>query len=734
MATQPPKTQPDEYFADEDYLPSGSPGLQPIKVNWYEDGVPGASRQLSGAWNADDEELDFDSPWVSELAPRFLKARMSQNDDDTDSRRGRNYQVTRALLNLMGSGRNWSLSDPGPEDFAIKWRPLPGEDLNIPDPIYPEPSDTPRPEFPGVPLIKPVVPPESSPSSPPISPHSSWTTISKQLTNRRPILDSPIDSLSSSLYSPPSPRGLPPIHVVGPREAWSPLPSINEFPSMPPPLLDQFQAGRSLIRPYSSSDPNDKAKITAPPPAAARARTRPKERKRWGLPIIIDGQGGSITVTASPDTGSDESIIPFELASRLGLEVKVVDEKEMFFALANGKVVKSLGVADIRCSFGAQSPAASGPPETMEFMVHVFESLAVPAILGAAFLEETETFTKHRDRLVEELVPSMQSLRVCSVGKPKRGLVCRLDTFIGCATADTGSDMDLVSPQFVQQRGLKVRDGDIELLEFADGSTGETRGSIDISFAIGNVHDVHGFVPRGNVLDLEFFVLDNLTSDILVGRDTLEELKVPSENGDLIIDSMPPPGLSDCNIIRHIGTVESTVKSALKRIKSVFTWPDSPRSTFVNTGYNDSEDELTAIQRRNAQLESESLGSLYVCRFQGCTAPPFATQYLLNAHANVHSSARPHYCPVKSCPRSEGGKGFKRKNEMIRHGLVHDCPGYVCPFCPDREHKYPRPDNLQRHVRVHHVDKDKDDPCLRDVLAQRPDGPNKGRRRRGIQG
>lgn len=121
----------------------------------------------------------------------------------------------------------------------------------------------------------------------------------------------------------------------------------------------------------------------------------------------------------------------------------------------------------------------------------------------------------------------------------------------------------------------------------------------------------------------------------------------------------------------------------------------------------------------------------YVCTFSGCNAAPFQTQYLLNSHANVHSSARPHYCSVKGCPRSEGGKGFKRKNEMIRHGLVHESPGYVCPFCPDREHKYPRPDNLQRHVRVHHVDKDKDDPALRDVLSQRPDGPNRGRRRRG---
>lgn len=94
----------------------------------------------------------------------------------------------------------------------------------------------------------------------------------------------------------------------------------------------------------------------------------------------------------------------------------------------------------------------------------------------------------------------------------------------------------------------------------------------------------------------------------------------------------------------------------------------------------------------------QAILSTYVCKFGGCTAAPFQTQYLLNSHANVHSSARPHYCSVKGCPRSEGGKGFKRKNEMIRHGLVHDSPGYVCPFCPDREHKYPRPDNLQRYV------------------------------------
>jgi len=96
---------------------------------------------------------------------------------------------------------------------------------------------------------------------------------------------------------------------------------------------------------------------------------------------------------------------------------------------------------------------------------------------------------------------------------------------------------------------------------------------------------------------------------------------------------------------------------------------------------------------------SFEVSSLLVSRLAQCRASPliFYTDFC-SSHTNVHSSNRPHYCPVKDCPRGEGGKGFKRKNEMIRHGLVHQSPGYVCPFCPDREHKYPRPDNLQRCV------------------------------------
>jgi len=116
-----------------------------------------------------------------------------------------------------------------------------------------------------------------------------------------------------------------------------------------------------------------------------------------------------------------------------------------------------------------------------------------------------------------------------------------------------------------------------------------------------------------------------------------------------------------------------------------------------NTGQSsDPGSESTISGAERMSIDGLTTPGVFHCPWANCTAAPFQTQYLLNSHANVHSSARPHFCPVKGCPRSEGGKGFKRKNEMIRHGLVHESPGYVCPFCPDREHKYPRPDNLQR--------------------------------------
>ncbi|KAG6988649.1 hypothetical protein FocnCong_v001825 [Fusarium oxysporum f. sp. conglutinans] len=72
----------------------------------------------------------------------------------------------------------------------------------------------------------------------------------------------------------------------------------------------------------------------------------------------------------------------------------------------------------------------------------------------------------------------------------------------------------------------------------------------------------------------------------------------------------------------------------------------------------------------------------------------------------------PRFTPPQRAPLPD------KPQRRLRHG-VRALAGYYCPFCPVEKvkHKYPRRDNLKRHVRGHHVDKDKDDPQLRDALA-----------------
>ncbi|KAL4911001.1 hypothetical protein BDW74DRAFT_4707 [Aspergillus multicolor] len=133
----------------------------------------------------------------------------------------------------------------------------------------------------------------------------------------------------------------------------------------------------------------------------------------------------------------------------------------------------------------------------------------------------------------------------------------------------------------------------------------------------------------------------------------------------------------------------------------------------------------TSTETSAAESENGTNGP-YRCTYPGCTAPPFMTRYLFKCHSKVHSQVRPHFCSVEGCPRGPDRKGFKRKNEMLRHGLfVHGDPGYTCPFCPDDSHKYPRPDKLQLHVLLHHPNQRRDDPALQRILSQAPMGDNR---------
>ncbi|KAJ2891599.1 hypothetical protein MKZ38_000186 [Zalerion maritima] len=206
-------------------------------------------------------------------------------------------------------------------------------------------------------------------------------------------------------------------------------------------------------------------------------------------------------------------------------------------------------------------------------------------------------------------------------------------------------------------------------------------------------------------------------------------------------DALIAPDDSCSSTILRPTLVHETPAATVPTVTSLSRSLEPPSSNVTDV------EELTAGRDTPTTARQTSSGKVtrgrpntFICNFPGCIARPFQTRYLLESHAYVRSSDRPFYCSVGGCTRGEAGKGFKRKNEMVRHGLVHDSSGYTCPFC--QKHKYPRPDSLQRqvsnyftlksgaivqsltlaghrHVRIHHPEQDENDPQLRRILLQK---------------
>ncbi|VUC34360.1 unnamed protein product [Clonostachys rosea] len=288
-----------------------------------------------------------------------------------------------------------------------------------------------------------------------------------------------------------------------------------------------------------------------------------KTRNRKVLPVVFETDGKRISIAACPDTGSDVNIISLDTAQRLGVSSDIRKTEEVDFCLANNQPVKSVGQVDIACSFGVGTPWHD---PTLSCIFQIFNTLSVPLIMGMQFLEATETYSKHKNRLVEETVPRMHVLQVNSVGRPKKSLICRLDAYVSLATADTGSDIDLISADYAKSRGFTVDEVFHDIM-LADGTVEQTCGLIRTSFTIGLVDDVRGFISRSQNITVNFFVLSNLSSDVLIGQNTIEELNVFAAHSESFVPSISRTGESDVNIIRYIGKAERAAKGLWATIR-----------------------------------------------------------------------------------------------------------------------------------------------------------------------
>lgn len=284
------------------------------------------------------------------------------------------------------------------------------------------------------------------------------------------------------------------------------------------------------------------------------------EKCRKGLPMVFNLSNGHQTVMTGYDTGTQANHMSLKLAKEMGLKVHSEGENKSKFRLANGKVVESIGRVTASVTFANGSSADGQGSISCSF--NIFKTLAVPAIMGMAFLEATKTLSRFTSRLVNLPQDFRRALRICAVGDAQNEVVCTIAGEPVVARADTGSEIALVSEKFARQRRFSLQSGCEELM-FADGTKGYTTGCVDLDFRLGHVED-------GDALSLSkrvrFHVLRNLQFDVLLDEDLVNDFKVFQEGSSELVSNIREliPSLAP---IIHLSSIEKAISNGGRRLK-----------------------------------------------------------------------------------------------------------------------------------------------------------------------
>lgn len=300
--------------------------------------------------------------------------------------------------------------------------------------------------------------------------------------------------------------------------------------------------------------------------------TKPRTRK--GLPLLFQRDTECEEVMTGHDTGTEANHMSLELVQKLGykLETDVTDRGQ--FQLPNGKIIESVGRVTTRVQFaqGADSRARS-----FTCYFNVFPRLALPALMGMAFLRATETLTAYKCRFATLPVGWKRSLRLCAVGSAPNQVTCVLDGRRVRATADTGAELALVSGAYAMRHGL-VRDNGYEEIEFADGSREYTSGFGDFELTIERSSACPSTSAEWRKKIVRFHVLDSLRFNVILDEDVVDDFNIFQE-GLAVVLPTPTNSLPSLGPIVRLEPFERSVVDTKVKIRN---WASSFLPTKTN--------------------------------------------------------------------------------------------------------------------------------------------------------
>ena len=272
--------------------------------------------------------------------------------------------------------------------------------------------------------------------------------------------------------------------------------------------------------------------------------------KRKQLPMIIGGK----EIKAQHDSGAERTnFIDYDLASQLSLRLRNKKGDCKRFCMGNGKIVKALGRVKAICAFAKEAQTK------MECWFYVFDKLASPLIMGSQFLEKTKTLSDHVHRL-EDCIPSPGTLPMVnligSTQHAKRRFTAHIDHRLTLINADTGSDLDLMSSTYVRAHGYQLdrRRRCRKRVRFADKTVAETIGQVQATLTLGD----------GSTYLKVFDVLPNLTSEVLLGQFTLQEINAFTSHRDSFVDVFAGERHLELSVLVDLGKVSEFLARKLK--------------------------------------------------------------------------------------------------------------------------------------------------------------------------
>ncbi|KAF7511279.1 hypothetical protein GJ744_004844 [Endocarpon pusillum] len=441
--------------------------------------------------------------------------------------------------------------------------------------------------------------------------------------------------------SPPPPPP-PPMIAVRPIPPMSP--STIEVSELR--LLESVATPKEVQR-YKKKDIHINAQYLPPPPSAQHRI----------LPLRFNNS----THQAVPDYGAGENVIEESLAKKLGADINHSAAARASFVNAQGGTIKSTGTATLNCSFPNE------PWRTFQCVFHVLEKMVVPLIMGREFLIKTKTLSDHPDRLQYDTRPD-KFWRLFHLAKPQRLLRCSVDSQEVLANADTGSDIDLASLEFAIAGGYTIhpaQQGRDRVL-FADGECVKLRGTIDVELDIMDDATQQPSLLKSRSTRLH--VLEGLTSDILLGDETLVFLEAFTEYQESFVDIDSTCHYTELQYITWYNRVERRLASAFSQSQK--QRDTSPTGTLTSSPIPATTSKPSTFQKLLRKLGKPAAKNLWIDEMdfeRQLEARDLREQHRrTRAERNIQTLAGPEGTAARQQEQESQGRYDEERGAMVR--------------------------------------------------------------------